>query len=546
MRLLSLFGSRLRIAIGVLPVFLINTRVCETVAQTWPKLYDSGIRDDAVEVIQTYDGGFALLGFSSGSYPDRDSWIIKTDANGNILWERNIYGNTPNQASGIAETPDGGLVVVGISNEANVKCDPFIVKFDACGDKEWCKIFPAPWGLASPDDVTVDSSGYILMLVNQYYMLPDRAVHIFKLRPDGNIVYTKPFVSNLNYPTDVVWGRQIIILQNGDYLITGTVYWENPWGPPGIVYIRGLLARIKPYGIEDWVLPISLTDTIYAGGRESVELSDGSLLMVGYKYTQSDPDPLFALVDSAGNLKKTKLIQSHQIDTLIEKGEFSEISFIDNRILVFGDFNYFGGQDSTIAAILDTNLFNTDSCILSRLGLNEQWTYSADMTSDGKPIFLGTLKSGNTWDMQFIKFNSNLSIASYDSNVYSYDSFCSYTPNSTGVVYIGTCDGVVGIEDNDSLDNEGYPSRLSVNPNPVSDLAQVSFLNNDHSLNYVLRCYNLFGALVYQESLAPGVTNHTIDVSNWNAGLYVLTISTKDERLAETKLVVVKQQTRTH
>jgi len=95
--------------------------------------------DRAQDIIETYDKGYLIL----GSYPTF-SWLIKTDINGQILWEI-IIDNYPSEfptAQSIEATSDGGVLVCGnaFSGTSN-KRSPFVMKLDACGEKEWCKLF---------------------------------------------------------------------------------------------------------------------------------------------------------------------------------------------------------------------------------------------------------------------------------------------------------------------------------------------------------------------------------------------------------------------
>src|SRR5690606_27181928 len=66
----------------------------------WAKAYGGSLNDYCFNVKQTPDGGYILVGSSRSSdfdvnnnYGESDGWVIKTDASGNIQWEKNYGGS---------------------------------------------------------------------------------------------------------------------------------------------------------------------------------------------------------------------------------------------------------------------------------------------------------------------------------------------------------------------------------------------------------------------------------------------------------------------
>ena len=118
----------------------------------WQKFY-GGLRDDGFfSVQQTSDGGYVAVGFTDsyglGSATQRndyyfDAWMVKTDANGNQLWNKtfgSIYGDA---FYDIAEMPDHGLIAVGWSEDtisktnSNIEVYCFVQRTDKDGNSLW-------------------------------------------------------------------------------------------------------------------------------------------------------------------------------------------------------------------------------------------------------------------------------------------------------------------------------------------------------------------------------------------------------------------------
>jgi hypothetical protein len=126
------------------------------------KLWDASFGGDSTDVLrwiqQTTDGGYILCGFTdsdlSGDISEstrggRDYWVVKTDANGNKLWDKRFGGSDFDQGNYVEETIDGGFIFAGFSaspvsgdkSQGNQgfswTYDYWIVKTDASGTKQW-------------------------------------------------------------------------------------------------------------------------------------------------------------------------------------------------------------------------------------------------------------------------------------------------------------------------------------------------------------------------------------------------------------------------
>jgi Tol biopolymer transport system component len=95
---------------------------------------DPDATDYGMDVIQTSDGGFVLTGLSSksgqGSIP-----LIKTDAQGELVWRQNLIGGRGNRAGmKVLQAQDGGYVIVGGTGEVSRGFYTVLIKTDAEGN----------------------------------------------------------------------------------------------------------------------------------------------------------------------------------------------------------------------------------------------------------------------------------------------------------------------------------------------------------------------------------------------------------------------------
>lgn len=109
----------------------------------WQKTYGGFLNDVGKAVIQVADSGYFIAGFTNsygaGGY---DSYLIRTDKMGNLIWQKTYGGLDWDFATDLVYTPDGNLAVVGnTSSYGSGKKDGFALKYDFLGNLIWQKLF---------------------------------------------------------------------------------------------------------------------------------------------------------------------------------------------------------------------------------------------------------------------------------------------------------------------------------------------------------------------------------------------------------------------
>jgi hypothetical protein len=172
---------------GESDIFLIKTDAKGNVQ--WAKTYGGANDDGASSVRQTADGGYIVAGttdsFGAG---EGDIFLIKTDANGNIIWAKTYGGANDDRASSVQQTSDGGYIVVGQTNSFGTgKSDIFLIKTDAKGNIQWAKIYGGTdYDYASSVQQTSDG-GYILSGTTISFGAAGANIFLIKTNARGNI-----------------------------------------------------------------------------------------------------------------------------------------------------------------------------------------------------------------------------------------------------------------------------------------------------------------------------------------------------------------------
>jgi len=111
----------------------------------WNRTFGGSAMDAARSVQQTSDGGYVTVGVthSFGDWLYGDCWLIKTDANGDMLWNKTYGGaNIEDAWGGVQQTSDGGYIIAGNTASFGAgSADYWLIKTDANGDMVWNKTY---------------------------------------------------------------------------------------------------------------------------------------------------------------------------------------------------------------------------------------------------------------------------------------------------------------------------------------------------------------------------------------------------------------------
>jgi gliding motility-associated-like protein len=105
----------------------------------------------------------------SNNFGGSDYWILKLDGNGDLLWENNYGGSGSDWVWSIDLTDDNGFVICGRSNstdgmvnDSKGNRDFWVVKINAAGEVEWTKSFGGTSAEVAYAVHQTDDEGYII------------------------------------------------------------------------------------------------------------------------------------------------------------------------------------------------------------------------------------------------------------------------------------------------------------------------------------------------------------------------------------------------
>jgi hypothetical protein len=165
----------------------------------WSQTYGLiGIDEDLTSLIQTSDGGYALVGDTHGGshWPSGDFYIVKTDMNGLEEWDNiginiGIGGLDDDMAYCVIQTSDGGLAIAGFLNH-----DAALIKFSSVvpgalqsKDSDWYWI--SDTRVASVATGDVDGDGAVEIVTGGYYFNGTGDVALLVVWDGATLAYEK-------------------------------------------------------------------------------------------------------------------------------------------------------------------------------------------------------------------------------------------------------------------------------------------------------------------------------------------------------------------
>jgi hypothetical protein len=185
----------------------------------WTHTYGGTSYDNGWSVAQTTDGGYIVTGYTT-SFGDGDVWLIKTDSDGDTIWTRTYGGASSDEAYSVAQTADGGYVIAGWTySSGGGNWNIYLVKTDASGDTMWTRFFGGEdfdrgWSVAQTAD-----GGYVIVGETHSFGAGGTDLWLIKTDAWGDTMWTRTYGG-----ADTDYGRSVAQTSDGGYVIAGTTW----------------------------------------------------------------------------------------------------------------------------------------------------------------------------------------------------------------------------------------------------------------------------------------------------------------------------------
>jgi hypothetical protein len=223
------------------------------------------------DIVAVPTGGYVLTGWTDSYGQGRnDLYLVRIDANGNVLWESNFGGtqnNSDDIGEGVALTLDGNIIATGVSNAFGNAYQRYIVKVDMNGNLIW-ETTIGKGTYESASKVFPVSDGYIvggnegIFVGDEYYVM--------KIDIDGNLVWDSVYTNT---------GKRFRCM--------------TPTSDNGFVLGGSYILKVDQNGVAQWsdnTLGHTEAD-VYEDIYSIIETSDGSIIAAGSQVNDSSAGP---------------------------------------------------------------------------------------------------------------------------------------------------------------------------------------------------------------------------------------------------------------
>ena len=336
--------------------------------EVWNRTFGGSQDDMALSVQQTADGGYIFAGTTAsyGAGYD-DAWLVKTDPNGNELWNRTFGGISDDEARSVQQTSDGGYMLAGITWSYGLGSGDFwLVKTDSNGNEQWNRTFGGTdHDYAFSIRQTADG-GYIVAGWTGSYGAGDDDAWLVKTDSNGNEQWNRTFGG-----TDFDGAYSVQQTADGGYVFSGCTYsydaavWSSFW-----------LVKTDSNGNEQW------NKTFKGYYAYSVQqTSDNGYILAGIIHGLGTHDFWLLKTDSKGNEQWSKTFGGTESDVAGSVQQTTDGGYI------------IAGSTSGDVWLVKTNYKGTKEWDKTFGGFEDDWGSCVRQIADGDYIIAGWTES---------------------------------------------------------------------------------------------------------------------------------------------------------
>lgn len=257
----------------------------------WTRTYGYAESDGAASICKAHDGGYVFLGYTN-SYGDGNlnMYLVKTDSDGNQIWNRLFGGPNFEYGYSVIASSDGGYVLTGYTaSEGAGSKDVYLVKTDSLGNIIWEHTYGGEGLDVGKSVCQTDDGHYLIAGYTESFGAGDDDIYLIKVDSEGQEIWSNTYG---NTATELGWS--VIQSRDGNYIVGGST---GSLTANRDVY----LLKTDTDGNTMWTNSFHLNN--YDAGNSLCENENGELYIVGdADIHQSDVMQVYVIkADSMGN-----------------------------------------------------------------------------------------------------------------------------------------------------------------------------------------------------------------------------------------------------
>lgn len=375
----------------------------------WSYTYGGSSFDHAMSGIKTSDGNYVTIGITESTDQDisnalggEDIWVIKTDSEGTLLWEKSYGGSDYDRAFDIIQTDDNGFIFVGSTwsddgDFSNNKggSDLLAVKIDSDGVVEWSKTYGGSGDDGAASIIQTQDGNFVISGTTSSgdgdvsEAKGGLDIWVIKIDPSGTLIWENTYGGS-----DQDWTKSIRETADNGFIIGGTTRSVNGDVSSPILWDDVWVIKTDKDGTIEWEKTFGGTD--FEVANDAQQTDDGGYIIAGYTWSSDgDVAELYGVkdvwilkLDAQGNLEWEKTYGGTG-----EEGAYA-IEVVD------------GGY------VFQANTSSSDKDVSHHIGSDDVWLVKID--HEGKIVWEQTFGgSSKDWAESLIVDGDSYLIAGY-------------------------------------------------------------------------------------------------------------------------------------
>ncbi len=489
-------------------------------------------------------GSITLTNTNAGS-SSANIFIVKYDAGGNVIWAKSEGGNSYGFSNSISIDTSGNVFITGVFNSPTISFgtitltnagswDIFIVKYDANGNMLWAKSAGGYYD-DSCNSISTDASGNAFMtgyfssdtitfgtitLTSAGY--PDNDIFIVKYDASGNVLWAQ----SAGDSTGSDHGSSVATDANGNVFMTG--YYDSyiiSFGTitisnnPGIFLVKydasgnALWVKVANAGssFDNYFVSTDVSGNVFMTGNFFCNITFGATTLTN---NCSNQDIFIVKYDASGNLLWAKRAGGNYTDAVL-----SVATDANGNVLITGQFKSATTFGTT--TLTNANGVNYQDIFIAKYDAsgNVLWAKSAGGNFDDVGYSVSTDASGNVF------------MTGAFSTIIT---FGSTTLTNAGFrdIFIAKLDTVL-VTGNNEIKNTD--NGILLFPNPATNLFTINISSNYKKAEVTIT--DITGKIIYTATVTEQEKTE-VNTKDFAAGVYLVQIQTTD--FIETKKLIVK------
>lgn len=187
----------------------------------WNRTYGGSSLEAGLSVIEVSTGGFAITGWTTSfGAGGADILLVRMDANGNLLWSRTYGGPNDEYGYSIVELSTGGFAITGDTNSFGAGAsDVWLLRTNADGNLLWNRTYGGLSGDRGRSVLEVSGGGFAIAGDTGSFGAGNYDVWYLQTDSDGNLLWNQTFGG-----AEIDWGFSMVGVSTGGFAILGGTY----------------------------------------------------------------------------------------------------------------------------------------------------------------------------------------------------------------------------------------------------------------------------------------------------------------------------------